>query len=181
MLSISGAPLLAIQNLFGSKAPAKTPASPATFLPDDSTSTRISPQASMLSRLQQLQTSDPAQFQQVTAQMAARLQKASALFQQAGDSTTADRIGKLADQFQKASETGTMPSVQDLQQSAGAAGQHYHGGHHHHGGASSGTGATDAQTSLLSAYTSNQNTQSTDLLAMLQPGAPSTDPLSVFG
>src|SRR5579864_2979610 len=79
----------------------------------------------MLNQLQQLQQSDPAKYQQVTQQIATNLQNAAQTAQTDGNSTAATQLGKLASDFNSASQSGQLPNIQDLAQAIG-------GGHHHH-------------------------------------------------
>ena len=90
----------------------------------------ISPAARFLSRLQQLEQTDPAQFQQVISNLVQQLQTAAQTAEKNGNSSQADQLNTLASQFQSAAVNGQTPTVQDLQQ-AGLAGHHHHG--HHHG------------------------------------------------
>lgn len=104
--------------------------------------------ALFLSTLQQLQQQSPDQFKQITANLAAKLQLAAKDAQSQGNSAWANELNQLANQFQTASTTGQMPTVQSLQQ-AGMSGHHHHGGHHH---------ATEASQSDLSSIFQPQNT-----------------------
>jgi hypothetical protein len=123
----------------------------------DSTS-NISPMAQFLSTLQQLQQQSPDQFKQVTANIAAKLQQAAKDAQSQGNSAWAKELNQLANQFQTASTTGQMPTVQSLQQ-AGMSGHHHHGGHHH--------GTEASQTDLSSIFQpQNASTNSQDLTSI---------------
>jgi len=86
---------------------------------------QLSPFAQMMSMLQQLQQSDPTKYQQVTQQIATNLQNAAQTAQTDGNSTAAAQLGKLASDFNSASQSGQLPNIQDLAQAIG-------GGHHHH-------------------------------------------------
>jgi hypothetical protein len=127
-------------------------------LPQDSSSD-ISPVARFLSQLQQIQQQDPAKFQQITSKIAGRLRDAATAAQKQGNSSQADQLNQLADQFQQAADTGQVPTAQALQQ-AGLSG-------HHHGGSrisnlfQQSTSDSDSP-SLLSTLltTSNSNTTS---------------------
>jgi hypothetical protein len=110
-------------------------------LPQDG-SPEISPAAQLLSGLQQLQEQDPAQYQQVTSQIANQLHKAAATQLSSGNTALATQLNQLGDQFQDGSTGGPLPTPQALQQ-AGVTG---HGHHHHHG--HHGSGQT-TQNSLL--------------------------------
>jgi len=102
-----------------------------------SDSSSLSPFARMLSSLQQLQQYDPAEYQQVTQQIAANLQKASETAQAGGNAAAATQLAQLSTDFGNASKTGQLPDVQDLAQAAGA--HRGHGHHHHHAQATSGS------------------------------------------
>ena len=66
-------------------------------------SQQFSPAAMMLSLLQQLQQSNPAEFQQVTSQIATNLQAAAKTAQSAGNSTLATQLNQLGSDFQNVS------------------------------------------------------------------------------
>jgi hypothetical protein len=126
-------PLSNLQNLF-QPVSNNTPAGNAstvspTGTAQDSTSD-ISPMALFLSTLQQLQQQSPDQFKQITANIAAKLQQATTDAQSRCNAAWANELNQLANQFQTASTTGQMPTVQSLQQ-AGMSSHHRHGGHHH--------------------------------------------------
>jgi hypothetical protein len=97
---------------------------------------QISPLASVLSTLQQLQQSDPGKYQQVTQQIATNLQTAAQTAQSAGNTATANQLSQFATDFSTASANDQLPSVPDLAEAAGA-GQH----HHHHFNQDSGGGS----------------------------------------
>jgi hypothetical protein len=105
----------------------------------------ISPLASALSPLQQLEQTDPAQFQQVTTNIVDQLRKAAQNATNTGNTTQAAQLNQLADQFQTAAADGQIPSPQQLQQ-AGVGHHHHHHGHGHHGG---------GQTSQTNSLTTN--------------------------
>ena len=151
-------PLSNLQSLFqpvsNNTAAGNANSVPSTGTAQDSTSD-ISPMAQFLSTLQQLQQQSPDQFKQVTANIAAKLQQAAKDAQSQGNSAWANELNQLANQFQTASTTGQMPTVQSLQQ-AGMSGHHHHGGHHH--------GTEASQTDLSSIFQpQNTGTNSQDL------------------
>jgi len=119
---------------------------------------QLSPFAQMLSMLQQLQQSDPAKYQQVTAQIATNLDKACQTAAADGNTTAAARLEQLSKDFGDASKSGQLPNVQDLAQAVHG---HHHGhGHHHHAAASdnSPSSAPDGDSNsnpLLAAFLSN--------------------------
>jgi preprotein translocase subunit SecD len=109
-------------------------------------SQQFSPAAEMLSLLQQLQQSNPTEFQQVTSQITNNLQSAAKTAQSAGNSTLATQLNQLASDFQNVSQTGWQPIAQDLQQ-AGVGGHHHH---HHHAESSSSASTTSSSSSSSS-------------------------------
>lgn len=88
---------------------------------------QLSPMAQMISRLQQLQQTDPSKYQQLTAQIAKNLQSAASTASVAGNTAAASQLNQLANDFKQASQTGQLPNFQGLAQAAG----HHHQGHHH--------------------------------------------------
>ena len=82
---------------------------------------QLSPFAQMMSMLQQLQQSDPTKYQQVAQQIATNLQNAAQTAQTDGNSTAAAQLGKLAGDFNSASQSGQLPNIQDLAQASAAA------------------------------------------------------------
>jgi hypothetical protein len=144
------------------------PASPAAgnvnltplALPQDSTSD-ISQVAQILSRLQQIQQQDPAQFQQMATTIAGKLQQAAENAKSQGNTSQADQLNKLADLFQNAASSGQVPSAQALQQAGLSGHHHHHGGHHSHSGSQ--TSQTDPLSQLQSQTT---GTNTPDLTAI---------------
>ncbi|HZU26346.1 MAG TPA: hypothetical protein VFA04_12545 [Bryobacteraceae bacterium] len=116
------------QNLF-SLMSANHKQSSATSSPQDP-APQLSPLSDFLNNLQTLQQRNPAQFKEVTHAIAARLQQAAAQATSQGDTTKATALNKLASDFQTASQTGTMPSTDQLQTDASALKGHH--GHHRH-------------------------------------------------
>jgi len=131
---------------------------------------RLSPFAQLLNTLQQLQQSNPTEYQQVTQQIATNLQSAAQTASTDGNTTAASQLTQLSKDFSQASQSGQLPSVQDLAQAV--AGHHHHGGHHHmhaessdsnsdsSNGNSSNSGSSNASTSLsqlLSAFQTNES------------------------
>jgi hypothetical protein len=104
--------------------------SAASAQPPDS-SQLSSPLAQLLSKLQQLQQSNPTEYQQVTQQIATNLQTAAQTAAGDGNTTAANQLNQLATDFTNASKTGQLPNISDLAQAVGgAAGHHHHHGHH---------------------------------------------------
>ena len=132
-----------IDNNSGTSQGVSNSSAPAT-LPQDSTP-QISPAASFLSQLQQLQQQDPAEFQQVTSNISNQLRQAAQTATSNGNTTQATQLNKLADQFQSASNGGAIPSLQG----GGVSGHHHHHhGHHSQYGSNSSQGTTDTQMML---------------------------------
>jgi hypothetical protein len=105
----------------------------------------LSPFAQVLTTLQQLQQSNPTQYQQVTQQIASALQSAAQTAQSDGNTTAANQLNQLATDFKSASQSGQLPNVQDLAQAV--KGGHHHGhGHHHFDTSSSSSSDSSTQT-----------------------------------
>jgi len=132
-----------------------------------SDSGQLSPFAQVLNTLQQLQQSNPTQYQQVTQQIATNLTSAAQTAQSQGNTTAASQLNQLATDFTNASQNNQLPNIQDLAQAMSG---HHH--HHHHSGsaASSSSSSSSSSTSSPSAATSTSGTnQSLDqILAAFQ-------------
>jgi hypothetical protein len=124
-------------------------------------SSQLSPFAQMLSTLQQLQQSNPTEYQQVTQQIATNLQTAAQTATSEGNTTAASQLTELSTDFTNASKSGQLPNIQDLAQAIG--GGHHH--HHHSHAASSdsdsdsttnGSSTTSASSSTSTASSANQ-------------------------
>ena len=107
----------------------KTQASTSTNTGASSDSVGVSQFAQLMQKLQQLQTSNPAEFKQVMSDAAKQLKTAAA---QSTAPAQAKFLTNLADKFQKAADTGDLSA---LQSQSGTAGAYAHHGRHHHGGA----------------------------------------------
>src|ERR1019366_6269916 len=94
-----------------------------------SDSTQLSPLAQILTTLQQLQQSNPAEYKQVTAQIATNLTSAAATAQAEGYTTAATQLNQLATDFTNASRSGPLPNLHDMAQAV-SGGHHHHHGHH---------------------------------------------------
>jgi hypothetical protein len=90
--------------------------------PDNS---QLSPFASIMSTLQQLQQTNPSEYQQITQQISTNLGTAAQTAQTDGNATAATQLNLLSTDFSSASKSDQLPSVQDLAKAIG-------GGHHHH-------------------------------------------------
>jgi hypothetical protein len=87
-------------------------------------SPELSPLAQILGELQELQQNNPAEYKQVTAQIASNLQAAAQTAQTDQNSTAASQLNQLATDFTNALQTGQLPDIQDLAQGlSGASGQ----------------------------------------------------------
>lgn len=149
---------------------------------------QLSPLAKVLSSLQNLQESNPTEYQQVTQQIAANLQTAAQAATNEGNSTAANQLNQLSKDFTTASQTGQLPNISDLAQVIGGGGgghhRHHHGGHH----ASSSSSSTDStSTSSSTGSTTSTSTNSPSpldqLLAAFQANATqkeSLNPLSII-
>jgi hypothetical protein len=112
---------------------------------------QLSPFAQVMSTLQQLQESNPTEYQQVTQQIATNLQSAAQTATAEGNATQATQLNQLATDFTSASQSGQLPNVQDLAQAIG--GGHHH--HHHFHAQSSDTSGTSQLDQQLAAFQSN--------------------------
>jgi len=117
---------------------------------------QLSPFAQVMSTLQQLQQSNPTEYQQVTQQIATNLQSAAQTATADGNSTQATQLNQLATDFTSASQSGQLPNIQDLAQ-AMSGGHHHH--HHHVAASSDADGDSSTGTSqisqLLAAFQAN--------------------------
>jgi hypothetical protein len=74
-------------------------------------SNQLSPFAQLLSTLQQLQQSNPTEYQQVTQQIATNLQSAAKTATADGNTAAATQLNQLATDFTNASQNGRRPSI----------------------------------------------------------------------
>jgi len=115
--------------------------------------TDVSQVAKLFREMHELQQQDPDAFKQVMADAATKLRDAAG---QSSDPNQTKFLNHLADNFQKAAETGDLSTLRPQ-------GAHPH--HHHHGGAAQGTSGGES-TRAAAAYQSwqsamdNQNTPS---------------------
>jgi len=82
----------------------------------------------LFQQLEQLQSTNPAEFEKIASDAAAKLNAAA---QQTTDPQQASFLSNLAAAFQKSADAGNLSPFQQLAQ-AGAGGHHHH--HHHHKG-----------------------------------------------
>jgi len=136
-----------------------TSLAPSALQPDNS---QLSPFASIMSSLQQLQQTNPSEYQQLTQQISANLGTAAQTAQTDGNTTAATQLNQLSTDFSSASKSGQLPSIQDLAQAIV-------GGHHHHhfhaaasgdsssssNGGSSSSGANQSLSQLFSSLEAN--------------------------
>jgi len=132
----------------GSSANTSSASVSASSLQSQPDSGQLSPFAQLLSTLQQLQQSNPSQYQQVTQQIATNLQTAAKTATTDGNTTAAAQLNQLATDFTNASQSGQLPNVQDLAQAVGGGHHHHHG--HHMSASSSGTDSTSSTGSTTS-------------------------------
>lgn len=175
--------------LQGTGLTAGTTSTGATSSTGQADSSQLSPFAELLSTLQQLQQSNPTQYQQVTQQIATNLQNAAQTATTDGNTAAATQLNQLATDFTNASQSGQLPNIQDLASAIGGAGghHHHHGGHHHVSSSdstSSSSSTTSTSTSSSSGATSTSGASPLDqLLAMFQASATenqSLNPLSII-
>ncbi len=142
----------------------------------------MSPFAQMLSTLQQMQQSNPSQYQQVTQQISTALQSAAQTAQTDGNTNAATKLNQLATDFTSASQSGQLPNVQDLAQAVGG-GHHHHGhGHHHSDAASSSSSTSDSSsTGTTSGTSTSANSSISQLLSSFQSSSSSAfDPTAII-
>jgi hypothetical protein len=129
----------------------------------------VSPFAQLMQQLQQLQTSNPAEFKKVMQDGATQLQAAAA---QATDPSQVSALNNLAAKFETASETGSISSLQP--RSAGAGTYAPHGHHHHHASSSTDSDSTSSSTGTSTTASSTATPPSVaTLLAQLLAGGTS--------
>jgi len=109
-----------------------TASSSGVSLGNSQDTNQLSPFAQLLSTLQQLQQSNPTEYQQVMQQIATNLQSAAKTATADGNTAAAAQLNQLATDFTTASQSGQLPNIQDLSQAVS-------GGHHHHGHHMNGT------------------------------------------
>jgi hypothetical protein len=115
----------------------------------DRDSSRVSGPAQLLSKLKQLQASDPAKFKDVMAKLSSTLKTDA---KNASDPGAQKMLTDLASKFDTAAQSGDLSALTP----AGAAqgGGHAHGHHHHHhSGGDSGSTTSDAATAATASAT----------------------------
>ncbi len=126
-----------------------------------SDNSQLSPLGQVLSTLQQLQQSNPTEYQQLTGQIATNLQAAAQTATNDGNTTAANQLNQLAADFTNASNSGQLPNIQDLAQAVGGA--HHHHGHHHSEASSSDSSDSQTQSQLTSSLFGNTTGQNGSL------------------
>lgn len=147
--------------------------------PDNS---QLSPFAQLMSTLQQLQQSNPTQYQQVTQQIATNLQTAAQTATSEGNTTAASQLNQLATDFTNASQSGQLPSIQDLASAIGGGGHHHH--HHAHATSSDSDATSSSATGSTSAATTGGASSTNPLdqiLAAFQANSSQNDALNPMG
>jgi hypothetical protein len=146
----------------------------ASSVTSQADSQQLSPFAQLMSRLQQLQQSNPTEYQQVTQQIATNLQSAAKTATADGNSTAASQLNQLATDFTNASTSGQLPNVQDLAQAIG--GGHHH--HHHFHAASTDSGNNSGDSSSSGTSSSGASQTLSQLLSSVQANSTSSDSLN---
>lgn len=78
---------------------------------DQNGASGVSKLGSYMKQLEELQSSDPTKFKEVTAEIAQKLKDAAQTATDNGDDGQAQALSDLADQFTTASENGSMPDL----------------------------------------------------------------------
>ena len=121
-------------------------------------SLNVSGQATLFSKLEQLQQSDPQMFKQVTAEISQQLTAAASTM----SGQAAQGLTTLANEFQQASQTGTLTALQPAQQNSTTSdatgiaayqqASQSSGTHHHHGHPAAGSDSSQMQSLWTSIY-----------------------------
>ena len=114
-------------NLFPDNNSAATAAASSATSVQQPDSGQLSSFAQLVSELEQLQQTNPAEYTQVTQKIAANLQTAAQSAQSGGNTTAATQLNQLATDFSNASATGQLPNFQDLAQAVGGRNGHHQG------------------------------------------------------
>ena len=150
----------------------------ASSLQSPSDNSQLSPFVQLMNTLQQLQQSNPTQYQQVTQQIATNLQAAAQTATSSGNTTAATQLSQLATDFTNASTSGQLPNIQDLAQAMSG------NRHHHHSHASADPNSTSSTSSTTGTSSSSSSSGTLDqLLAAFQAGSTqneSLNPMSII-
>jgi hypothetical protein len=143
------------------KANPASVSAPSVQQPDNG---QLSSFAQMMNTLQQLQKSNPSEYQQVTAQIAISLQTAAKTATADGNAPAAKQLTQLATDFTNASQNAQPLDMQSVAKAMSG------GHHHHHGGGGGGSKASsDSDSSNPASSTSSSSTSPlSQLLASLQ-------------
>ncbi len=139
-------------------------------------STQLSPFAQLLSTLQQLQQSNPTEYQSVTQQVASNLQSAAKTATTDGNTSAASQLNQLATDFSNASQSGQLPNISDLAQAIGGGGHHHH--HGHHAAASTDSSSSSSSSSSDSSSSTDSTSPLGQLLAAFQSNATTNESLN---
>jgi hypothetical protein len=171
-----------LQSIFGTALPsigstntsgkALSTSSLSSTAPQDNS--QLSPFAGIMSALQQLQQTNPSEYQQLTQQIATNLQTAAQTAQSNGNSTAAIRLNQLSTDFKTASQNGQLPNVQDLAQSLG--GGHHH--HHIHAASADSDGGSSANSGSGGNSSSTPNQTLSQFLSAMQSSGTQSDALN---
>jgi hypothetical protein len=164
----------ALQNVGGT--PNNSPTGINTpSITQQSDNSNMSPLAQLMSTLQQLQQSDPSKYQQVTEQIATNLKSAAQTAQAQGNTTAANQLTQLSQDFTNASQSVQMPNVSDL---AKAGGHHHH--HHSHGASSDADTSSTADSSTSSATSSTTSSLLGQSQSINDTQSASLNPMSII-
>lgn len=136
----------------------------APLQPDNS---QLSPFADIMSTLQQLQQTNPSQYQQITQQLSANLLTATQTAQTDGNTTAAAQLNQLSTDFSSASKSGQLPNILDLAQAIG-------GGHHHH---PFHAGSSGSDNNSMSSSSSSASQTLSQFMSAVQSNGTQTDAL----
>jgi hypothetical protein len=172
-MNISSSIATSLVNVNGAASVAAVSGSPRSVPPPmagDASRTTISKPGQLLSELQDLAASDPAKFKEVTADLAKKLGDAAS---QATGSDAA-MLGKMADRFEQASQTGQLqpPGGAGGAGGAGATSAHHHHHHHYSGGSASGSSASSV--SSVSSVSSDVDQAFSDALTTVSQALATT-------
>jgi hypothetical protein len=154
-LALSGLQSI-LGNLGGGSSTTSAAQSSSSAGIQSSDNSQLSPFAQLLTTLQQLQQSNPTQYQQVTQQIASNLQTAAKTAQSDGNTTLANQLNQLSTDFSSASQNAQLPNVQDLAQAMSGGHHHHHGGHGGGSSASSGD-SSNPMSQFLASIQADQN------------------------
>lgn len=121
--------------------------------------------ADLFRGLQKLQTDNPAEFQQILTDAAAKLKDAA---QQQTDPSQASFLSSLSDRFQKAADSGDLSALQPPASDGSYSAKGHH--HRHHGGAPPPPAPDTATQNLISSiFAPSQSSQAANKLSEALP------------